>query len=385
MSASNAASHVKMLVRSYKNLDNARQAAATNNTYNSPDTRKRLTELFRARFGGDLHDWQLDVTEAILLGLDTILIAGTGSGKTMPFMMPLLLDDKKKVLVLSPLKILQEEQVSIHSNFRSEQALTLLQAQRFQAMGISATAVNGDTWDSGLLKVCPIFLYSDVKLTKVFQDLHDGCYRGILTSPEMCLENVVFRDFLASTNFRDICAIVVDEAHCIVQWGEDFHTAFREIGKLRAFFPAHIPILATSATLTDSALREVRTQLSIDMDDSFFLNLGNDCPNVLYSVLTLDSSTDFAALKTLLLPSGQDPEKPEDIKKTLVFLNKVQASQLGVREIRSWFPPHLRNCIDYLYAIRTPTSKRRAMRNFCNGSTRILIATEAAGMVRSFP
>lgn len=216
---------------------------------------------------------------------------------------------------------------------------------------------------------------------KVFQDLHDGRYRGILTSPEMCLENVAFRDFLASTNFRDICAIVVDEAHCIAQWGEDFRTAFREIGKLRAFFPAHIPILATSATLTDSALREVRTQLSIDIDDSFFLNLGNDRPNVSYSVLTLDSSTDFAALKTLLLPSGQDPEKPEDIKKTLVFLNKVQASQLSVREIRSWFPPHLRDCIDYLYAIRTPASKRRAMRNFRNGSTRILIATEAAGMV----
>jgi len=169
----------------------------------------------------------------------------------------------------------------------------------------------------------------------------------------MCLENVAFRNFLASTNFRDICAIVVDEAHCIAQWGEGFRTAFCEIGKLRAFFPAHIPILATSATLTDSALREVRTQLSIDIDDSFFLNLSNDRPNVSYSVLTLNSSTDFAALKILLLPSGQDPEKPEDIKKTLVFLNKVQASQLSVREIRLWFPPHLCDCIDYLYAIRT--------------------------------
>ena len=78
MSASNAASHVNMLALSYKNLDNGRQAAATDNTYNSPDTRKRLTGLFRARFGGDPHDWQLDVTEAILLGLNTILIAGTG-------------------------------------------------------------------------------------------------------------------------------------------------------------------------------------------------------------------------------------------------------------------------------------------------------------------
>jgi len=123
MSASNAGSHVKMLARSYKNLDNARQTAAIDDAYNSPNTRKQLTELFHARFGGDPHDWQLDVTEAILLGLDTILIAGTGSGKTMPFMMPLLLDDKKKVLVLSPLKILQEEQVSTYSFEFPEQTI----------------------------------------------------------------------------------------------------------------------------------------------------------------------------------------------------------------------------------------------------------------------
>ena len=52
------------------------------------------------------------MTEAILLGLDSVVIAGTGAGKTMPFMMPLLLDEKKKVVIISPLKVLQEDQVS---------------------------------------------------------------------------------------------------------------------------------------------------------------------------------------------------------------------------------------------------------------------------------
>ena len=53
------------------------------------------------------YDWQLDVAEALLVGLDSIVIAGTGSGKTIPFMLPLLVHPKKMVLILSPLKVLQ--------------------------------------------------------------------------------------------------------------------------------------------------------------------------------------------------------------------------------------------------------------------------------------
>ena len=56
------------------------------------------------------YNWQLDVTEAIILGLDSIVIAGTGSGKTMPFMMPLLMDPTKKIIIVSPLKVLQLDQ-----------------------------------------------------------------------------------------------------------------------------------------------------------------------------------------------------------------------------------------------------------------------------------
>ena len=56
-------------------------------------------------FGKDPYEWQLDITEPIILGLDSVVIAGTGAGKTMPFMMPLLLDKHKKVIIISPLKV----------------------------------------------------------------------------------------------------------------------------------------------------------------------------------------------------------------------------------------------------------------------------------------
>ena len=92
---------------SYRNLENARKAAPKKKNYDTHKTRVALADIFQERFGNDPYDWQLDVAEAIILGLDSIVIAGTGSGKTMPFMMPLLMDPTKKIIIISPLEVLQ--------------------------------------------------------------------------------------------------------------------------------------------------------------------------------------------------------------------------------------------------------------------------------------
>ena len=96
---------------------NVLQAARDHSSdYSSETTRKDLVTAFKKAFHGlEPYDWQLDVTEALLLGLDCVVIAGTGSGKTMPFAMPLLVDKTKKkmVVVISPLNDLEEDQVSI--------------------------------------------------------------------------------------------------------------------------------------------------------------------------------------------------------------------------------------------------------------------------------
>ncbi|KAF8876505.1 P-loop containing nucleoside triphosphate hydrolase protein [Gymnopilus junonius] len=296
---SSTRSHDQEHGHSYRNLALAREKHAIKAKYDSIETRARLCSIFRTRFGADPHEWQLDVTEAILLGLDCIVIAGTGAGKTMPFMMPLLLDDIKKAVIISPLKVLQEDQ-----------------ARRFQKMELSAVAVNGDTWNAGLEK-----------------DLKEGRHRGILTSPEMYLKHDPFREVLTGSNFRDISSLIVDEAHCISQWGGDFRTAYSEIGKLRAFFPSHIPVLATSATLTPMALQEVRSQLGIDPDNSFFLNLGNDRPNIAYSALYMESATDYEALRPHLT-SSETPTQPEDLVKSIVFVNSVNQAQQTARALR---------------------------------------------------
>ena len=94
--------HFQTQTRSYKNIDNARKIAAKRSNYDSAATRARLHELphfFKSALEPHLAtSW---MTEAILLGLDSVVIAGTGAGKTMPFMMPLLLDESKKSIIIS--------------------------------------------------------------------------------------------------------------------------------------------------------------------------------------------------------------------------------------------------------------------------------------------
>ena len=53
----------------------------------------------------------MDVAKALILRLDSVVIAGTGAGKTMPFVMLLFLRNGKKILIISPLKVLQADQV----------------------------------------------------------------------------------------------------------------------------------------------------------------------------------------------------------------------------------------------------------------------------------
>ena len=86
--------------------------AAQKHQYDSPKTRKKLSDLVQQHFHGHKpYEWQLDTAEALLLGLDSIIIAGTGTGKTLPFVIPLLYNKAGRIIIISPLKALQQDQV----------------------------------------------------------------------------------------------------------------------------------------------------------------------------------------------------------------------------------------------------------------------------------
>lgn len=199
----------------------------------------------------------------------------------------------------------------------------------------------------------------------------------------MCFENQDFRKWLRDVETgKRILAVIVDEAHCGSQWGGDFRPHYGLLYRLRALLPVGTPILATSATLSPSALTEVCSGLDLDLERSFFLNLGNDRPNITPSIVQMNGGKDYTAIDPHL-PDPAEVHSVDDLPKAIVFTNAVKKTQVICRHLRRRYS-HLRGAIDFLHAHRTAKSKRRIMKEFRKGKIKILVATEAAGMVRIF-
>jgi ATP-dependent helicase YprA (DUF1998 family) len=118
-------SHDQAWARSYQNLHAACKLAGEKSYYDSLSSRKQLENAFRAHTNGwEPYEWQLDAAEAFLLGLDCLVIAGTGAGKTLPFVMPAFIESKKIYITISPLNALEADQVSKKYVVISEVLLT---------------------------------------------------------------------------------------------------------------------------------------------------------------------------------------------------------------------------------------------------------------------
>lgn len=109
---SRISSHCRDRERSVKILQAAKDAAFQSRGYNSAVTRQELFKEFKMRNNNmEPYAWQLDVAEALILGVDCSVIAGTGAGKTMPFAMPLFVQSDKIHVIISPLNALEDDQV----------------------------------------------------------------------------------------------------------------------------------------------------------------------------------------------------------------------------------------------------------------------------------
>jgi hypothetical protein len=209
----------------------------------------------------------------------------------------------------------------------------------------------------------------------------DNCYQDIFGLPEICLQHEEFQKHLAGTKFEGLCAIIIDEMHCISQWGSNFWKAYSELSKLWAFFPPHIPILGTSATVPPSALQEVHVSLLIDPETSFFLNLGNNHPNLSFKVHQLNSASNFNILRPYLT-QGPNPSLPANIFKSIVFTNPTQhpenlclvsmpSSQAGCLFACTPHPLHMQACYE---AVLKGKNKDSGCHGSCRHDMRLLFS-----------
>ena len=179
-------------------------------------------------FGHDsFREYQEEIVDAILDKKDVLMILPTGGGKSLCYQLPTLLMDGLTVVVSPLLALMHDQVVALKEN------------------GISATMLSSmQTHDE-----------SDV----IEKQLLNGEYKFLYVAPER-LTNVYFLNFLHKLNIN---FFVVDEAHCVSEWGHEFREDYRRLFLLKDQFGA-TPIAAFTATATHTVERDIATNLGLN-------------------------------------------------------------------------------------------------------------------------
>lgn len=199
------------------------------------DTRASAIRILRTLVGRDDADFHEGQFEAISALVDdrrrALVVQRTGWGKSAVYFVATLLLRRQgagPTILVSPLLALMRDQIAA--------------AERAGVRAVAINSTNAHEWD-------------DVR-----QQLANDDVDVLLVSPER-LNNPSFRETQLPELMRRVGMLVVDEAHCISDWGHDFRPDYRRLRDLIAQMPVGVPVLATTATANSRVVQDVAEQL----------------------------------------------------------------------------------------------------------------------------
>jgi superfamily II DNA helicase RecQ len=215
-----------------------------------------------------------------------------------------------------------------------------------------------------------------------------GEWQIVILSPEMLLSKQFVTTVLRNREFgKRIVSVVVDEAHVVSHWGHNFRKKYGELGIIRAFLPRDTPIVALTATLTRRVRTDIERVLAIK-EDHVRIDVGNDRRNVALVVRSMQYAANTFADLDFLVPEGvqKGNEGADAIDSAWIFADNITVGIDIVDHLEDLLPPALRwtGLIRPYNAAMSREYRETVMDLFKKGEVRLLVCTDAAGMVRFY-
>lgn len=271
---------------------------------------------------------QAEVIDSILSGHDTLALMPTGGGKSITFQVPALANPGI-CLVVSPLVALMKDQV-----------------KNLQKRGILSA-----------------FISSEMPHWEILQQLDNcilGDYKFLYISPER-ISSELFQEKLKTLS-RKVNLLVVDEAHCISQWGNDFRRDYRLIADIRDVIP-HVQVIAVTASATAAVVADICEQLHFRKGYRIF-KTSFERKNLSFVVRKTDNKLKEICHILSAVP-GSAVIYSRTRKGVEEYAGKLRAAGISA---------------EYFHAGLDPVLKTERQADWVKGFTRVLVATNAFGM-----
>ena len=283
-------------------------------------------QILRDYWGYDsFRTLQEEIIQSVWEGRDTLGLMPTGGGKSLTFQVPVM-GMKGICLVVTPLIALMKDQVD---NLRER--------------GIKAAAV-----------------YSGMSRDEIITTLENcifGDFKFLYVSPERLSSDI----FITKLQAMDVCLLVVDESHCISQWGYDFRPSYLKIADIRHLLEG-VPVLALTATATAEVVDDIQERLLFRDKNLFRTSFLRE--NLSYVVRTADNKVGELSHILQTVP-GSSIVYVRSRKQTKEIAHTLQ--KVGISA-------------DYFHAGLSHEEKNLKQNSWKNGERRVIVATNAFGM-----